>query len=158
PPGAGAPVSPTDGRQPKLSLISIIIHGVRSRRRLAWRRLRREGQTMLKEALARSIPRVILTRSALSLLLGVSLVQGAREGTCDSNPFPDRNPGPGTLKQVPVPEPTDLSVYVKNRSAAIAMGKALFWDMQVGSDGVQACASCHFRAGADPRSINQANP
>src|SRR5262249_28076064 len=34
----------------------------------------------------------------------------------------------------------------------------LFWDMQVGSDGVQACATCHFRAGADPRSINQLNP
>ncbi len=41
---------------------------------------------------------------------------------------------------------------------AIALGKALFWDMQVGSDGVQACASCHFRAGADPRSKNQVSP
>ena len=30
--------------------------------------------------------------------------------------------------------------------------------MQVGSDGVQACASCHFRAGADPRSKNQLTP
>ena len=30
--------------------------------------------------------------------------------------------------------------------------------MQVGSDGVQACASCHFRAGADPRSKNQLSP
>ena len=41
---------------------------------------------------------------------------------------------------------------------ARALGKALFWDMQVGSDGVQACASCHFRAGADPRSRNQLSP
>ncbi len=41
---------------------------------------------------------------------------------------------------------------------ARALGKALFWDMQVGSDGVQACASCHFRAGADPRSKNQVSP
>ena len=41
---------------------------------------------------------------------------------------------------------------------AVALGKALFWDMQVGSDGVQACASCHFRAGADPRSKNQVSP
>ena len=40
---------------------------------------------------------------------------------------------------------------------ALALGKALFWDMQVGSDGIQACASCHFRAGADPRSKNQVN-
>ena len=30
--------------------------------------------------------------------------------------------------------------------------------MQVGSDGIQACASCHFRAGADPRSKNQLSP
>lgn len=38
---------------------------------------------------------------------------------------------------------------MKDRQAAIALGKAL------GSDGVQACASCHFRAGADPRSKNR---
>ena len=62
------------------------------------------------------------------------------------------------MKAIPVPEPTNLGTYVRNRTAAIALGKALFWDMQVGSDGVQACASCHFRAGADPRSINQLNP
>jgi cytochrome c peroxidase len=41
---------------------------------------------------------------------------------------------------------------------ARALGKALFWDMQVGSDGIQSCASCHFRAGADPRSKNQLSP
>ena len=35
------------------------------------------------------------------------------------------------------------------------LGKALFWDMQVGSDGIQACATCHFQAGADVRSKNQ---
>jgi cytochrome c peroxidase len=83
-----------------------------------------------------------------------------REGTCElaQELFPNHNPGPGTLKQVPVPEPTDLGTYVRNRNVAIALGKALFWDMQVGSDGVQACATCHFRAGADPRSINQLNP
>jgi Di-haem cytochrome c peroxidase len=44
------------------------------------------------------------------------------------------------------------------RDAAAALGKALFWDMQVGSDGVQACASCHFHAGADNRTKNQLNP
>jgi len=31
-----------------------------------------------------------------------------------------------------------------NRNAAIALGKAFFWDMQVGSDGVQSCGTCHF--------------
>lgn len=40
---------------------------------------------------------------------------------------------------------------------AIVLGKALFWDQQVGSDKV-ACASCHFNAGADTRLRNQLNP
>jgi cytochrome c peroxidase len=44
------------------------------------------------------------------------------------------------------------------RLEAAALGKALFWDMQVGSDAVQACASCHFNAGADDRTKNQTNP
>jgi cytochrome c peroxidase len=47
---------------------------------------------------------------------------------------------------------------VKDRQAAIALGKALFWDMQVGSDGGTACASCHFHAGTDPRSKHQIFP
>ncbi|MBR9856523.1 MAG: hypothetical protein GYB38_02325 [Gammaproteobacteria bacterium] len=38
------------------------------------------------------------------------------------------------------------------------LGKALFWDMQVGSDGITACASCHYHAGADHRSKNQISP
>jgi cytochrome c peroxidase len=65
---------------------------------------------------------------------------------------------PGDLKGVSVPEPTNLSEFVANRTVAIALGKALFWDMQLGSDRTQACASCHFRAGADPRSKNQISP
>ena len=65
---------------------------------------------------------------------------------------------PGDLRAVPVPVPPDLGDYIKNLAAARVLGKALFWDMQVGGDGVQACASCHFRAGADPRSKNQVSP
>ncbi|HKR36670.1 MAG TPA: cytochrome c peroxidase, partial [Steroidobacteraceae bacterium] len=86
--------------------------------------------------------------------------ESPREGTCAgaSELFPDTNPGPGTLKALRPKRIPELDTYVRDRRAAIALGKALFWDMQVGSDGIQACASCHFRAGADPRSINQANP
>src|SRR6267378_2841437 len=62
-----------------------------------------------------------------------------------------------SLKTVPVPEPRNLAAFIKDRNAAIALGKALFWDTAVGSDG-QACASCHFHAGADSRSKNQLNP
>jgi cytochrome c peroxidase len=63
-----------------------------------------------------------------------------------------------TLKGVTVPTPPNLSQYVANVTMAKVLGKALFWDMAVGSDGVQACASCHFHAGADNRAKNQLDP
>jgi hypothetical protein len=65
---------------------------------------------------------------------------------------------PGDLRAVAPPAPSNLPEFVRDFEMARALGKALFWDMQVGSDGVQACASCHFRAGADPRSKNQLSP
>lgn len=61
------------------------------------------------------------------------------------------------LNTVAVPLPADLDVYIKDRAAAIRLGKALFWDTQVGSAGI-ACASCHYQAGADGRDRNQLNP
>ena len=64
---------------------------------------------------------------------------------------------PPSLKTVAIPEPDNLTEFVKDKTAAIALGKTLFWDMQVGRDGIQACASCHFHAGADNRSKNQIN-
>ncbi|MFQ5469488.1 MAG: cytochrome c peroxidase [Gammaproteobacteria bacterium] len=63
-----------------------------------------------------------------------------------------------SLKNLNVELPPNLSSYVINPTAAKQLGKALFWDMQVGSDGVQACASCHHHAGADSRVINTLNP
>ncbi len=51
----------------------------------------------------------------------------------------------------------DLTGIVKDKNWAIVLGKALFWDQQVGSDGV-ACASCHFSAGADSRVKNATSP
>src|SRR6476469_784991 len=68
---------------------------------------------------------------------------------------PNFGGNPGSLKRVPVPRPTNLGKYVKDETALVALGKALFWDMQAGSDGRQACASCHFHAGADHRAQNQ---
>ncbi len=65
---------------------------------------------------------------------------------------------PGDLAAVEVPVPPNLHEFIQDPVVALALGKALFWDMQVGSDGIQACASCHFRAGADPRSKNQVHP
>jgi hypothetical protein len=80
---------------------------------------------------------------------------------------------PLSLKDVPAPEPTNLYAFLRGnpsggndaqtqaanaKLAAIVLGKALFWDMQVGSDNVKACASCHFNAGADIRTKNQITP
>ena len=62
-----------------------------------------------------------------------------------------------SLKTVRPPDPTNFVEFVKDRQALIRLGKALFWDQQLGSDG-QACASCHFHAGVDNRSRNQLNP
>lgn len=71
-------------------------------------------------------------------------------------------PLPISLKNAPLPAlPAGLingpSPIIIDQQKAIILGKALFWDMAVGSDGV-ACASCHFHAGADNRTKNQLNP
>jgi cytochrome c peroxidase len=62
-----------------------------------------------------------------------------------------------SLKGLKPAEPKDLDKFVRNRDSAILLGKALFWDVQAGSDG-QACASCHAHAGADHRKKNQLSP
>ena len=62
------------------------------------------------------------------------------------------------LNQVSIPEPDNIGEFIRNKTAAIALGKTLFWDMQLGTDGNVTCATCHFKAGADSRSKNQLNP
>ena len=68
--------------------------------------------------------------------------------------------GLASLKTITVPGPTsaELANLIKDKNAAIALGKAFFWEMQFGSDGKTACATCHFNAGADSRTTNQADP
>lgn len=58
------------------------------------------------------------------------------------------------MNSVAVPEPDNLTSIVRDRDALVALGKAFFWDMQAGSDGRTACATCHFHAGADHRAQN----
>src|SRR5256885_663174 len=102
----------------------------------------------------------VTTRRVLVALVGLaflavawSLVTGGRPGGGQkANALAVAQPLP------PPPDPTNLASYVTNRQAALQLGKALFWDMQAGSDGVTACASCHFSAGADNRSRNTLNP
>lgn len=59
---------------------------------------------------------------------------------------------------IALPKPSNLCDFVKDEAAAIRLGKALFWEMQAGSDGITACASCHFHAGVDNRVKNQLSP
>ncbi len=98
------------------------------------------------------------------ILVGVVVTAGAAiaQQICPVPPLPPGPlnpvaPGSGSLKGIPVPLPQALDTVVKNRQMAIVLGKAFFWDQQAGSDGA-ACASCHFHAGADNRTINQLNP
>src|SRR5262245_11935608 len=66
--------------------------------------------------------------------------------------------GPKPLSSMPVPRPENLRDFVRSDSAAVVLGKALFWESQVGGDGIQSCATCHFSAGADARTLNTTNP
>ena len=105
--------------------------------------------------------RVVTSKSAAKwvAVLGLSGVAIAAQFT-SLNPAvaqvpPVDAPLPLTpLGSVAVPMPADLDVYIKDKAAAIRLGKALFWDQQAGSDGT-ACASCHYQAGADGRDRNQ---
>ena len=67
----------------------------------------------------------------------------------------DRHPRPGDRPAVQGP---GRRRHRQDQAALVRLGKALFWDMQAGSDGVQSCATCHFNAGADSRSKNQISP
>src|SRR5579859_7987825 len=62
------------------------------------------------------------------------------------------------LSSVPIPPVFGIEGIVNDKTAAIQLGKALFWDMQAGSDDIQACATCHYNAGADSRATNDVNP
>jgi cytochrome c peroxidase len=64
----------------------------------------------------------------------------------------------GAISTADVPQVPGIDRFIRDSGVATRLGKALFWDMQAGSDGRQACASCHFNAGADNRNRNQINP
>src|SRR5262252_6813889 len=99
------------------------------------------------------VMRKVVTAFALGVLaLELLSVAGSAQVVPEARPV-----APPSLKNVPVPRPVGIAEFVKDDAAAIALGKALFWDMQAGGDGVVACASCHFQAGADGRSANQLN-
>jgi len=92
---------------------------------------------------------------AIATVVAVAILAG-HTASAQITPRP---PNPlASLKTVAVSEPPNLGEFVKNKPAAIALGKALFWDLQVGTNGNQSCASCHFHAGVDTRAKNQISP
>lgn len=99
--------------------------------------------------LTNKVCRLKAPRTLLALLAGLAVTAAFGLALADTPPPP--------LSTVPVPVPDNLGDFVKNKAAAIRLGKALFWDQQVGSDG-QACGTCHFHAGADSRVKNQLDP
>lgn len=86
-----------------------------------------------------------------SLFIGMLLAAAAFGQRGGGGP----NPPLASLKTVRPPLPTGLDRYVLDQTALVALGKAFFWDMQAGSDGRTACATCHFHAGADHRVQHQ---
>jgi cytochrome c peroxidase len=101
--------------------------------------------------------RIFIAVVAISVGLGYFVHVRAQES---NNPgtvkIPLRPMAP--LSSVPIPAVFGMEGIMADRTAAIQLGKALFWDMQAGSDDIQACASCHFNAGADSRPMNIVNP
>ena len=113
--------------------------------------------SVTSEARGPAWPAVMLTRLKilLSVVCAFAVLLFASE-----RPNAQTSLSSMALKTVPVPGPSAeiLEEFVANRTAAIQLGKALFWDLRVGSDNKTACASCHFSAGADTRAMNQLSP
>ncbi|SFW16144.1 cytochrome-c peroxidase [Nitrosovibrio sp. Nv17] len=101
-------------------------------------------------AYSTSLARILAVACVPLLCLGTMFQASAHLG-----------PVPVSLKGAPVPEVPGLldgpDPIVIDKRKAIVLGKALFWDTAVGSDGM-ACATCHFHAGADARVKNQISP
>jgi cytochrome c peroxidase len=104
---------------------------------------------------ARALAPGRLCRRAATLYLAVGLAVAI---VAPASAAAQNLAAPPSLRTVLVPQAANLGDYIKDNAAAIRLGKALFWDMQVGSDNVQSCATCHFQAGADIRFRNVLNP
>ncbi|MFM2067255.1 MAG: hypothetical protein RLZZ584_2164 [Pseudomonadota bacterium] len=115
-----------------------------------------DGRTLALGGTTLSSGGVMMTTLEGIKLVGNSHGQALIPGI-DTPLTPDLLPPMTALSNVGIPPIPGLEQYIVNNDAAILLGKALFWDAQVGSDGV-ACASCHFHAGADGRMKNQLHP
>jgi len=110
--------------------------------------------TNLFRLLARWLKRT--SNMAIATVVAVAILGGHTSSALLAAPEPSE--ALVSLKTVAVSEPSNLGEFVKDKQAAIVLGKALFWDTQVGSNGMQSCATCHYHAGVDPREKNQLSP
>ena len=101
---------------------------------------------------------IFLRRSSKVMAIAITVTIAVLTGQWASAQLTPISSDLAPLSSIPVPEPDNLAQFVANKTKAIELGKALFWDVQVGSDSVQSCATCHFHAGADNRSKNQISP
>ena len=104
---------------------------------------------------------------AMTLAAGLPLTSARAADPAGTAPVVPDVPSLQSLRGMTPPDPSGteggrkvdlMSDYVINRGAVVLLGKALFWDMAIGSDGATACASCHYHAGVDHRVTNQINP
>ena len=108
----------------------------------------------------------------LAILLSTSFLAAFAATPVAAQFLEDPSPPPPSLKEQVLPVIVEtisgLSLvdeatadgangFIRDQAAAILLGKAFFWDMQMGSNGV-ACATCHYSAGADARERNQLSP
>lgn len=91
-------------------------------------------------------------------VLGLSTIAVVMAGAQTPPSRDDRPLQPLNGLRPPAPPAGTLTSIVKDNGALVALGKALFWDTQVANANGQACASCHFHAGADIRKVNQLSP
>ncbi len=101
-----------------------------------------------------SSPRTVLARLFTPLAIFLT-------GLAAPSALAHLGPVPPTLSGVATPPVPGLidgdDPIVVDLGKALVLGKALFWDTAVGSDGV-ACATCHFHAGVDARTKHQVVP
>jgi cytochrome c peroxidase len=103
----------------------------------------------------------ILPRSASTGAFGLRKPSLRVPQVADMNGAPGSPAIPAYTANV---DPDDVTAsnendFIRSQTLARVLGKALFWDMQVGSDGVQSCGTCHFNGtGTDSRVKNQLNP
>ncbi|MBI4311662.1 MAG: cytochrome C peroxidase [Chloroflexi bacterium] len=101
---------------------------------------------------------------SLSLAVGIAFAGGSGKSSGKTKIIAQSSGGGGeaqslaSLKSIPIPEPANLGEFVSDKTAALQLGKALYWDVQAGGDGETACATCHFSSGVDARNKNTLNP